>query len=241
MKRTAIALFILLFISLYFNLKLWRINTLLVENNNIRQEKLESDFHRTRAARAAMFKQLPLDTASIVFVGNSLTEMFPVTDYFNDIHVRNRGISGNTSDDIKALLPDIIKYHPQKIFLDMGINDLKYGLGNIQKTEQNLFSNYRWVLNTIHTQSPETRVYIQNILPVNKMYNPYQADSVNKIIAECNPVIQNIARQYNDQYIDLYTQFVENGHLPEKYTVDGVHLNEKGYAIWYNFVKKYVH
>jgi len=48
----------------------------------------------------------------------------------------------------------------------------------------------------------------------------------------------------NDKYytiIDTYTLLADDkGFLKEAYTYDGIHLTNKGYEVWTEFLKKYV-
>ena len=42
-------------------------------------------------------------------------------------------------------------------------------------------------------------------------------------------------------YIDIYSKLVDkNDNLAEKYTVDGLHLNDAGYDVVTDILKKYV-
>ncbi len=41
--------------------------------------------------------------------------------------------------------------------------------------------------------------------------------------------------------IDTYSLFAEGGELPERYTVDGVHLNGAGAVKWVEFLSTWLH
>ncbi len=241
MKYITAILSTLLMISLVYNVNFYRKSKVFREDllaRNQRDAKLRADFDSTKHSRAAVYKQLKMDSTDIVFLGNSLTEGFPVTDYFQDIHVKNRGVSGYVTGEVLDLLPDVIRYHPRKVFIEIGINDIKYGLSNKTKMETDLMDNYKRILSTIQIASPKTEVFIQNILPVNKAYNANEADIINALVKKINPQIQELSLKFKYHFIDLYAQFADNGSLPIKYTTDGVHLNENGYALWYETIKK---
>lgn len=244
MKRVIAILSILLVISLYYDLHFYRQTKVYRENQLARNEsdkKMRDDFANTKKSRAAVYKQLKIDSTDIVFVGNSLTEGFPVTDYFQDIHVKNRGVSGYTTAEVLDFLPEIVKYRPHKIFIEIGINDIKYGLSDKGKTEVDLVDNYNKILSAIQTTSPKTEVFIQSMLPVNKIYNANDADTINVIVKKVNVEIKDLSLKYQYHFIDLYSQFADNGNMPLKYTTDGIHLDENGYAIWYETIKQNVH
>ena len=50
-----------------------------------------------------------------------------------------------------------------------------------------------------------------------------------------------LAEKYHDPYLDLVPYFSDaEGRLPAKYTIDGLHLNADGYAIWKEHIKEFV-
>jgi lysophospholipase L1-like esterase len=243
MKRIAAILSVLLVISLYYTLHFYRQTKVYNEDKLARKksdEKNIAGFDSTKKSRAAVYMQLKIDSTDIVFLGNSLTEAFPVTDYFQNIHVKNRGVGGYTTAEVLEFLPEIIKYHPRKIFIEIGINDIKYGLSDKAKTETDLIDNYNKILNAIQIESPKTEVFIQNILPINKIYNANESDTINAIVKILNPQIRDLGLKYKYNVIDLYAQFADNNSMPLKYTTDGIHLNANGYALWYETIKNNV-
>ena len=50
-----------------------------------------------------------------------------------------------------------------------------------------------------------------------------------------------LKEKINDDFIDIYeTLLDEEGSLNIEYTKDGIHLNQKGYDIYYRHIKKYI-
>ena len=76
---------------------------------------------------------------------------------------------------------------------------------------------------------------MQTILPVEKEIFIESIKKVNKIIK---------SNQINEKYevIDLYSLFAnENGLMIKELSTDGIHLNEKGYQKWVEFIKPIVY
>lgn len=67
--------------------------------------------------------------ADIVFLGDSLTEMWPVEHLFSEAAVMNQGISGDVSDGVMARLDTVEAVHPRCVVLMIGTNDLAHGRG----------------------------------------------------------------------------------------------------------------
>jgi lysophospholipase L1-like esterase len=117
----------------------------------------------------------------------------------------------------------------------IGTNDI----WNEQKTITQIINNYRQILNIIKTQSPQTKVYIQSILPVNNINYSIKID--NNDLSLVNNNLKKLAEEFNYQYIDLFSNFIDDSkQLNTDYTYDGVHLNGKGYLLWGKLVKNYV-
>ena len=54
-----------------------------------------------------------------------------------------------------------------------------------------------------------------------------------------NAYLREAAPRYGYEYIDLATpRKDEAGELKTKYTIDGCHLNEKGFRIWADLILK---
>lgn len=187
-----------------------------------------------RQHRADLFQSLPVDTGSIVFIGNSLTNMNEWAEAFADTRIVGRGIVGATSDEILSNLGYYVSGHPRKVFLMMGINDLatlgknyaNYPVGNIQTAVQ-----------LIRRLSPETEIYVQSVLPTAQTtsFSPIQIIEVNRLLAD-------YCSKQHVNYIDLWSQLVEPGtvYLRPSFTLEGVHLTAAAYAQWCHAVEPYV-
>ena len=166
--------------------------------------------------RGDIFEHLPINQEDIVFIGDSLTEEFPVTEMFNNIHVKNRGIGYSTSTDIKTRFIKIASVPPQKIFLQVGLNDLRSGIA-----PHTVFENFKAMVKSV---KPETKIIVQSLLPNgdNKFL---------KVIEAYNDVTKHYCAERNIPFIYLYTLFFKEGLNPA-YTYDGTHLNGAGYMVW---------
>lgn len=74
--------------------------------------------------RTSLFSKLTITPKDIVFIGNSITNGTEWNELFPRKHVKNRGISGDTSEGVYDRLAPIVKGKPAKIFILIGINDI---------------------------------------------------------------------------------------------------------------------
>ena len=68
-----------------------------------------------------------INNSSVVFLGDSLTEGFDLERYFPTANVVNRGLSGDTTYQVRYRMDEIVIANPAKLFLMIGINDLFQG------------------------------------------------------------------------------------------------------------------
>ena len=78
--------------------------------------------------RATLFELLPVDSSSIVFLGNSITNGCEWHELLGMPNVLNRGISGDIIPGLIERLDPVIAGKPAKIFIMCGVNDLSHHL-----------------------------------------------------------------------------------------------------------------
>jgi len=195
-------LIIILAISLLVNVRfIW---------NHFRNKPIDLPYEVIKQERIKLLNTLPL--SDVVFAGTSLTEGFPVHEFYKG--VSNRGLGGGTSFDILQLNLG----HPKKIFLEIGINDIK-------NDACCLFQNYRELLSKLRG----SQIFIESILPVTKPFFQ-EPEKINSEINRANDSLKQYAVEYHCSYLNLHDAFGKE--MNEKYTTDGLHLNKEGYYLW---------
>lgn len=187
--------------------------------------------------RASLFEELPICTEDIVFVGNSITNGGEWHELFENRHVKNRGISGDTSEGVYDRLDAVLKGQPRKLFLLIGINDIAKGF-----SVKTIAATIDKIVLKIQNQSSRTSIYLQSVLPVNPDFGLFTGHMKPDMINELNIEIKHIAQKYNITYIDLYPTFLDqkSNKLDAAYTNDGLHLMGKGYILWRDSILNYV-
>lgn len=203
------------------------------ENGN--KDEAFSTFYQQRSS---LFRLLPQSKGDIIFLGNSITNGNEWDELFNDVSIKNRGISGDGTLGVLNRLDEITTRKPAKIFLLIGVNDLAAG-HQPDSVAENIFL----IAKKIHEQSPGTKLYIQSLLPVNNAFNKFP-NHVNKDeqIKQVNTLLQKDAELYRYIFIDLYPSFCNtDGKLDTLYTNDGLHEKGPGYLLWKHLIYPYVY
>ncbi|MDD4776754.1 MAG: GDSL-type esterase/lipase family protein [Fermentimonas sp.] len=189
--------------------------------------------------RVSLFEKLPTTNEDIIFLGNSITNGGEWVELLNDKRIKNRGISGDVCTGVLDRLNSIVAGEPAKIFLLIGINDLGRGVmpeSIVHKTGQ--------IIERIQTESPNTSIYIQSILPVNESFGMFKGHTQHKdIIKPLNDKLKCLANKKGVEFVDLYSHFVTPGtnNLDPMYTNDGLHLMGEGYIKWTEIIKPYIY
>ncbi|WP_261305056.1 GDSL-type esterase/lipase family protein [Paenibacillus andongensis] len=178
----------------------------------------------------------------IVFVGDSITEGFPLYEmYQGSKPIYNRGISGYTSLELLENLQEMVcDLEPSTVVLLIGTNDL--GIGNkpeeiIQRIEQ--------ICSDIKGKLPYACILVQSIYPIrntehHKVASFFESDRNNEEIRRLNAMIYEMSNQLGLKYIDLYSKLGDkDGSLKINFTTDGLHLSIEGYEMVYDELKKH--
>lgn len=198
------------------------------------QERRHSHYYEQRSS---LFEKLPINSADIVFIGNSITDGAEWNELFPHKNVKNRGISGDVSQGVYERLDYIVKGNPKKIFLMIGVNDIARGIETSV-----IVDNMRKIIEKIQGDSPKTKIYLQSLLPVNPDLNMFKGHMKPEIIKDINQQYKKLAEKHKITFIDLYSRFLEKGtdKLATRYTNDGLHLMGEGYFLWRDIIHTYL-
>ena len=174
-------------------------------------------YEQKRSHYAALDKN---STASIVMLGDSLTDRGEWQELLKTNDVINRGID---SDTTKGILHRINTLSPsvQKVFIMVGTNDF-----NANKSVDEVYKNYKKIISILRSKS--ITVYVQSTL----LHTHLRSSALNPHTNELNHLLQIYCQKNNIIFIDLNKHLSNNGQLNNAYTIDGTHLNGEGYTLW---------
>jgi len=183
------------------------------------------------------------DEKRVVFMGDSITDGWKLATYFPGKPYINRGISGQTTPQMLVRFrPDVIALRPQVVVILAGTNDLAGNTGpmTLEAIENNLTSMFELA------RANAIRVVIASVLPVsdygkNREGNPIVQTTRRQPekIKALNEWIKNYASQNGLVYLDYYSATVdEKGFLKAELSGDGLHPNDKGYAVMQPMVEQ---
>ncbi len=182
----------------------------------------------SRERHVSFFETFGVEGRDVVFVGDGLTADARWTELFPGLPVRNRGISGDTSADVAMRIGQVAAGRPASIFLLVGGEDAA-----AEKTVEETAVAHGAILERIRELSPDTRVFVQSILP--------RGSESSEDVDRRNRAIREVAESEGAAWIDLGPVFAgpEGAMLPGL-SNDGVHLLGSGYLAWRDAIVNFV-
>lgn len=183
----------------------------------------------TSSPRYTMFQTFS-PTSDVVMVGDSLTADAPWNEIFPKVQIANRGMGGDTTDNILLRMDTILSVTPKKALIMVGINDIRRGA-----SLDTVFQNYREIVKRL--QQAGVTVIIQSTLECSK---DVCGDRVYQV-RDLNKQLEAFAKRNNIAFLDINADLSNpSDGLLSKYSYDGIHLLGSGYVKWSEKIRPYV-
>lgn len=175
----------------------------------------------------------PAPPGGIVFTGSSsIAYWSSLVEDMKPLAVINRGFGGSEYTDINHYADRIvIAYHPAAVVVYAGDNDLA---SPGRKSAQSVAQDVREFVQIVHTNLPETWIFVLSIKPSIARWNAWPE------MRQANQLIQDFLRtQDHAAFIDVASPMLDQrGRLSnDLFVADGLHPNAKCYALWTSLIK----
>jgi lysophospholipase L1-like esterase len=193
-------------------------------------------YYRDDDARIA--QQSPTNLPRVVFIGDSIIYGWPglrPNGNFKSIEVINRGITSQlTAQMLLRFRQDVIDLHPRVVVILGGSNDLAWLLppaypaieGNLASMAQLAKTNKIHAVLSALPPVSDYELDVDNKPALRTVTHPPQQ------IREINDWMKKFAKENDFTFVDYYSSLVdEKGFFRKGYSRDGLHPNDKGYAV----------
>lgn len=170
----------------------------------------------------------------ILFTGSSSIRFWknPAKD-FNNPKILNRGFGGSQIIDLIENFDQVIlKYHPKKIVIYSGDNDIEVG-----KSAEVVFGDFCTLYGMIKAKLPKTQVYYIAIKPsLNRWEKVIEIKKANTMINEY------LNYKQNTTFVDIFSPMIGLSGKPDKkwFIEDGLHMTAEGYQLWTEILAPYI-
>ncbi len=170
---------------------------------------------------------------AIVFTGSSSVRLWEdLQDRFPDQQVLNTGFGGSQFSDLELYLDELIlSYDPIKVFIYEGDNDVnaKVKLRTIVDTSER-------ILDVLQQKKQGIEIVLISPKPsISRWKLRGKYKRLNRKLARLASKTEGV------EFVDVWYPMLEKRKLKQDIFIeDGLHMNSKGYDIWYDVIKNYV-
>jgi len=170
---------------------------------------------------------------TIVFTGSSSVRLWgDLKEKFPGHQIINSGFGGSQASDLLFFIDELIlSYNPKKVFIYEGDNDLW-----AKKSPTDVLNTTTEIIRRIKAKNASTQVILISAKPSIsrwKIRNKYRRlnRKMNRF-AKSDPTLF---------YVDVWKPMLNKRKLKtDIFIEDGLHMNQKGYDIWYDAMKDLV-
>jgi len=171
-------------------------------------------------------------TSRVVFLGDSITDGWRLTEYFSGRDFVNRGISGQiTGEMLGRMMADVVELKPAAVLVLAGTNDIARGVP-VSAIKNNL------TMIADVADANQIRPMFASILPVSDYHKNVNARFAMTLrrppatIQALNDWLRQFCAQHGYVYVDYFSSMVDSaGYLQADLADDGLHPNGKGYRV----------
>lgn len=176
-----------------------------------------------------------LDTSkeTIVFTGSSSIRVWHnLQERFPNHQIVNSGFGGSQASDLLGYCHELIlKYKPKKVFIYEGDNDISAG-----KNSKIILSDITEIITKIRAQNTATKIVLIAAKPSIARWKKRRS------FKRLNRKFKKMSKTNVDiSFVDVWKPMLNGRKVKEDIFVeDGLHMNAKGYEIWYKAVKPFL-
>lgn len=170
---------------------------------------------------------------TVVFTGSSSIRMWQdVGERFPNHQIVNTGFGGSQASDLSYYIYDLIlRFKPKKVFIYEGDNDIF-----AKKKPNKIRRTIRQIINGIQRNDSTTQIVLIAAKPSIarwKLKGRYKRlNRKLERLAHDNPLVD---------YADVWYPMLDGSKVKQDIFVeDGLHMNAKGYQIWYDVLEPFV-
>ena len=169
----------------------------------------------------------------VVFLGDSLTEMYDLPAHYSEFDVYNRGISGDTTDHmLERLDSNVIALRPDAVVFLGGCNDIRHGTAVSEVIE-----NISEIIGRLKTALPENPVIVQSLYPLNTdvggVFKNSPGEATVEKLQDANGQIEALCEAMGVTFVDMYSMLADDtGKIKKEYVLpDGLHIRPATYDL----------
>ncbi|WP_396592033.1 GDSL-type esterase/lipase family protein [Allomuricauda sp. R78024] len=170
---------------------------------------------------------------TIVFTGSSSIRLWEdLQTRFPEHQILNTGFGGSQSSDLEHFLDELIlNYTPIKVFIYEGDNDII-----AKRKPKAIIGTMEDILEDLHQKRPEMEIVLISAKPsISRWHLKGRYKRLNKQLSKLASNTNGV------EFADVWNIMLNKRKLKtDLFIEDGLHMNVKGYDLWYEVIKNYM-
>jgi lysophospholipase L1-like esterase len=181
-------------------------------------------------SRTAFFQQSH-SRATVIMLGDSITEFGGDWSELLDIPALNRGIAGDTTEGMLSRLDEVIERKPKIVVVMVGINDVRIGV-----PVDLVAARIEQILTKLKAANVQP-VMQSTLLTAAQLGEP----NTNVAVIWLNRALSQWCTSQDVPFLNLNASLAPEGILDPSITLDGIHLTDAGYFRWRDVLDPLLH
>jgi len=170
---------------------------------------------------------------TIVFAGSSSVRIWhDLQRRFPEHQIVNTGFGGSQASDLLTYTDELIlKYSPKKVFIYEGDNDIAEG-----KDSKVIISDILQIIAKLRAHNSAIKVVLISAKPSIARW------SQKRDYKKLNRRFKKLSKKDADiLFVDVWKPMLNGRNVKQDIFIeDGLHMNTKGYQIWYDTIKSFI-
>ncbi len=171
---------------------------------------------------------------TLVFTGSSSIRLWDdLQERFPEYQILNTGFGGSLSYDLLGYLDKLVlNYHPNKVFIYEGDNDLFY-----RRKPKEIISNFVNIIKKIKEKNSNVEIVIISVKPsIARWKLRRKCQKLNEQLKQLAATDSAVA------FVNIWDPMLMGRKVNKSLFVeDGLHMNKEGYDIWQEALQIYMH
>lgn len=170
---------------------------------------------------------------TIVFTGSSSVRIWKdLESRFPEHQIVNSGFGGSQASDLLFHINELIlRFKPKKVFIYEGDNDIF-----AEKKPKDIIGSMQEIINRIRQENSKTKIVLIAAKPSIARWN------LKRHYKKLNRKFKKLSK--NDlllDFADVWKPMLDKRNVKQDIFIeDGLHMNAKGYELWYDVIKNYM-
>jgi len=170
---------------------------------------------------------------TILFTGSSSIRFWEdLQERFPEKQVLNAGFGGSQASDLLIHLDDLVlRYQPKQVFIYEGDNDIFN-----KKRPKQVLEDTAKIVEKLKEDREDRAIVLISAKPSLSRWK------LKRKYKRLNKKLSNFAKERDGvEFVDVWNPMLDGRRvMSDIFVEDGLHMNEKGYDIWYTTLKEYV-